>query len=406
MAASLSTSILAPESSFASLILSVKARAALSELSRRFADGRASLLRIRSDRTRLARTGWKPTPPAEMKMIRAAEWSVEKKQLSDDGATFAIDYDLEFGFVPTEAAFSALGNELSRNPESSSRVRLRTLDREESRYLLDGRGVPATFFDLVFVLERHPNALVSIPRIESYLEARFWAELCRTLEGLLELPKHSIRLEAGVETSIGSAEVDEIVFELKETVEAIAYDPRIDLADELRLESGFPSVPKRDFWKNPWSAPETRARYADLLRIAMRRGLRVVSIIPFAPDEGVLPLSLDSLRQKTTFAFRYLRSWFEGEARLEGRDWADFELARALIWTAIRSGFLREENYEAWMEEFGSQPFEPGSAEDAALRTLDPLLRTAIFPESAIAPATRALLELDRTRSVSSRRMA
>lgn len=74
-------------------------------------------------------------------------------------------------------------------------MQIRAFDREESRYLIEGRPVAAAFFDLVFVLERNAGALISLPRIESYLEARFWSEIFRTLDPLLRtaiFPESSI----------------------------------------------------------------------------------------------------------------------------------------------------------------------------------------------------------------------
>lgn len=400
---------------FSSFFSSPSGLDTLNDLQEKFADARASLIRIRSERGRLARTGWRPRVPNETKLIRSAEWTVEAAT-NARGALRGdpVDFDLDSRFVPSESGYSRFvsGIETERREGRDVRVFLRGIELDDPRIAISGRPVCAAFFDLVLALSLYPSATIVLPKVDGYLEARFWAEIGRAIEGGLGLGRDSVRFEAGIDTLGGIVEAEEIVFELKDTLVGIVFDARLDRFDALRLESGTPNLPASDTALDPWLGLEIATRVENLETLSRRRGFR----LELRPDGGPLRemaepisssiLTLDSLHEKARFAFRFLRGWFGGDPLPEGKDWADFELARAILWTAIHSGFLREENYEAWREEFGSQPFESGSVDDAAIRTLDPLVRTAVFPDSAKPLAFTVLLERDKTHSVNSLRHA
>lgn len=386
--------------SFENLLSSANSRSTLIALQQQYAQSRASLLKIRSERLRLARTGWRPTVPTETRLIRSAEWKVERSEHVRPYGDTMIETDIESKFIPIETNFFKLAAILDES--SASQVRIRGLEIGEPRYAIQGRPVCAAFFDLVFVLERDSDALISLPKVDGYLEARFWSDVLRTTETGLGLPAHSIRVEVGVETLGGVVEADEILFELKDQVERLRYDPRGELMDTLRLDSATPILPSEDFALNPWGAIQIKGHFESLQAVTRKRGVSLNCIQSRDPSRSTVPFSLESVHANMKFAFSFLREWFSGEADDEGKDWIDLDLARAIVWTAIQSGYLREENYDAWKAEFGPQPFESGSASEAALRTLDPLLRTSVFPESSASPAFTALLEIEKTRSVRS----
>lgn len=394
------------------LLRTSSAVAVAHDLQKKYLEARASLLRIRSERLRLSRTGWRPSPPGETKLIRAAEWTVDRSiyPTGDPLRNFAAsdrDFDLEYRFVPSEESLAAFANELvhDSNAGVNSRVRLRGLEIDEPRFSFGGRPICAGFYDLVLVVASAPHSLVVLPRVESYLEARFWSEVCRDVEEGFGLARHSIRIQVELATVGGIAEAEEVLFELKDSAEAILFDPRLFAIDALKLDSASPTVPRDHPISDPWRSSVRRAAFESLREIATKRGVRLDARPPrpvaeMGVDGEGFPLSLDALRENVLFAFHFLKAWFRGQSVVEGRDWMDFDLVRSVLWTAIHSGFLREENYEAWKDELGTQPFEVGSIEEAALRTLDPLLRTAVFPESAMVVALALLIDREQTRSI------
>lgn len=382
------------------LITTPLAKSVLSDLHKRFSETRTALLRVRTERMRLARSGWRPTLPSETKLIRSAEWSVDHLGAATKGGENEVErFDLHGSFVPSENDFLRVSARLVDHETSENlHLRIRGLELFEPRYIVQGRSGCAAFFDLVFALSRNPNVLIAIPQIESYLEARFWSEVLHAVQVGLDLPKHSLRVEIGIDSLSAVVEAEEIVFELKNGVECLRFDPRMYLFDELKLDSATPRA----------NLPDLRLNevYEGLIGLCRRRGVcfestssRDLAIVPS-------PLTLDSLQLQVSFAYHFLREWFSGNPNYQGKQWEDFELARAVIWTAIHSGFLRTENYEAWKEEFGSRPFPGGSVEDAAIRTLDPLLETDLFPEYSMHSVFMRFLELEKTQSVNTLRRA
>lgn len=385
---------------FEKLLTSETSRTTLIALQKQYAQSRASLLKIRSERLRLARTGWRPTVPSETRLIRSAEWKVERSELTRPCAQSTTEIDIESKFIPIETNFFKLAKTLDTS--SASHVRIRGLEIGEPRYSIHGRAVCAAFFDLVFVLERDSDAVISLPKVDGYREARFWSDVLRTIETGMGLPAHSVRVEVGIETLGGVVEAEEILFELKDQVEQLRYDPRGELMDTLRLDSAIPVLPSQDIGANPWGANQIAGHFETLESVSRKRGVLLNCTPAREVSRSSVPFSLESLHANMNFAFSFLCEWFSGETDGRGKDWIDLDLARAIVWTAIQSGYLREESYDTWKAEFGPQPFEAGSASEAALRTLDPLLRTAVFPESSANPAFAALLEIEKTRSVRS----
>jgi hypothetical protein len=389
---------------FYTLFPSPRASAALADLQRKFESARTSLVRIRNERLRLARNGWRPHAPTETKLIRSAEWQMRR---AGESLPPALEFNLDSRFVPTVSAYVALAESLenARGKGESTRVFLRGLEIDEPRYLIGGKAVSAAFFDLVLTLSRNPDSILVLPRVDGYQEARFWSEVGRSLEESLGLGLGRIRFEVSIESQGGIVEAEEILFELKDSLVGIVYDARLDRFDSLLLESGTPRLPREDPSVDPWAGPEIASRIENLEVLARKRGVRFERRYPKTASESTL-LTLDSLHQKVVSSFWFLKEWFDGNVEADGKDWVDFELSRALLWTAIHSGFLREENYDAWRESLGKQPFEAASAESAALKTLDPLVRTAVFSDSAKALAFSVLLDREKTRSVTPARLA
>ncbi len=385
---------------FHQFISDPRASLLLDHLHKKFTESRSLHLRNRSDRMRSARSGWRPTAPLETKKIRTAKWEVDPSMgLKSKPSEKEQNVDFSGRFIPYETNFLEISNLLSWSGEGvPSSVRVRGLEILEPRFIVNSRPAFASFFDLVFALSKNPRAVISIPLIESYLEARFWAEVIREVEASFEIPKHSMRIEIGIESLGGLAEADEIIFELKEFAERIRFDPRLVLFDELKLDSASPA---------PIYEGDRTNEYTERLQmLAERRGLKF-SCISQKNDFLLHPkFNLEELRAQTHFSFSFLRSWFSGDLSQIDGSWEDFELSRAWIWTAIHTKVLPVEVYTSWKIEFGKQPFMCGSPEDAAIRTLDPLLETAVFPEYSLQTAFTTLIDLEKSRSVTSSRSA
>ena len=103
-------------------------------------------------------------------------------------------------------------------------IRPRGWHLPERHVLVEGEPVSAGLFDfgLTFFhnareqLERGSGPYFYLPKLESRLEARLWAETFALAEDALELPHGSIRSTVLIETILAAFEMEEILFELRD----------------------------------------------------------------------------------------------------------------------------------------------------------------------------------------------
>ncbi len=94
----------------------------------------------------------------------------------------------------------------------------------ERHHLVDGAPVSASLFDFGLVvfnnareqLERGTGPYFYLPKLESHLEARLWAQAFALAEEALGLPHGSIKCTVLVETIYAAFEMDAILYELRD----------------------------------------------------------------------------------------------------------------------------------------------------------------------------------------------
>jgi malate synthase len=103
-------------------------------------------------------------------------------------------------------------------------VRPRGWHLPERHMLVDGVPVSASLFDFGLaafhnaeeLLERGSGPYFYLPKLESHLEARLWAQAFSLAEETLALPPGSIRCTVLIETILAAFEMDEILHELRD----------------------------------------------------------------------------------------------------------------------------------------------------------------------------------------------
>ncbi|HEY5808355.1 MAG TPA: malate synthase A [Povalibacter sp.] len=96
----------------------------------------------------------------------------------------------------------------------------------EKHVVVDGQQVPGAFMDFGLYLFHNHAALKArgtgpyfyLPKLESHLEARLWAEVLRYSEQQLGITPQSIKVTVLIETILAAFEMDEILFELKDYI--------------------------------------------------------------------------------------------------------------------------------------------------------------------------------------------
>ena len=94
----------------------------------------------------------------------------------------------------------------------------------ERHHLVDGAPVSASLFDFGLVvfnnareqLERGTGPYFYLPKLESHLEARLWAQAFALAEETLGLPRGSIKCTVLIETIYAAFEMDAILYELRD----------------------------------------------------------------------------------------------------------------------------------------------------------------------------------------------
>ncbi len=105
-------------------------------------------------------------------------------------------------------------------------VRPRGWHLPEKHLQVDGRPVPGAFVDFGLYLfhnhaelaRRGSGPYFYLPKTESHLEARLWAEVFRHAETELGLAPQSIKATVLIETILAAFEMDEILWELKDYI--------------------------------------------------------------------------------------------------------------------------------------------------------------------------------------------
>ena len=108
-------------------------------------------------------------------------------------------------------------------------VRPRGWHLDEAHMLVDGKPVSGGLFDFGLYVFHNAKTLLGkgtgpyfyLPKMESHLEARLWAEVFAFAENALGIPHGSIRATVLIETILAAFEMDEILYELRDYIVAL-----------------------------------------------------------------------------------------------------------------------------------------------------------------------------------------
>ncbi len=203
-------------------------------------------------------------------------------------------------------ALEAGGKSYRLNEETATLViRPRGWHLPERHVLVDGEPVSASLFDFGLalfhngreLLERGSGPYFYLPKLESHLEARLWADAFALAEDELGLPHGSIRCTVLIETILAAFEMDEILFELRE------YGCALNAG---RWDYIFSAIKKLgavlpDRAQVTMTVPFMRAYTELLVRTCHRRGAHAIggmaAFIPSRRDPAVNEVALARVRE-------------------------------------------------------------------------------------------------------------
>ncbi len=324
-----------------SSLLSDAAQARLVQLTEAFQVTRSDLLQKRNDRFRSARLiGYAWTLKPESERVRLAAWkaSVRSDEHMNAPDTFV---DFEDGLSPLWDHRVEAAQNLDR---SMAWFRPRGIHMEEKSILLAGRPLPAAWVDLVIWLEsRRENKGhfgVRIPKLETAFEARFWSDVLFYLEDLYRLPRASIRAALEVETVFGAIECEEMIFELKDRISWMMFDPLDYAFHWIKIlghqQSGLLPVMDAEAISQ-WLAPvlgfvASRAEKRGVHFLGSDRSLQALEV-PFVTTPGWVTPSEKDVERMLRDCLRFLDRWLQGDVVFP---LARFELDRCQLWQWVR----------------------------------------------------------------------
>lgn len=254
----------APEVEGDSLILTPEALNFIAYLEKKFGSRRLKLLDRRDKRQREFDNGHLPEFLAGTKSIRDGDWQVapQPRDLQDrrveitgptsrkmvinalNSGAYTFMADFEDSNCPTWAniiegqvnMMDAVRRTINyKEPHNKKEyklnektavlmVRPRGLHLDEYHVLFDGVPISASLFDfgLYFfhnIMEnkkRGTSCYYYLPKMESYMEARWWNDVFIEAQSLFNLPMGTIKATVLIETLMAAFEMDEILFSLRE----------------------------------------------------------------------------------------------------------------------------------------------------------------------------------------------
>lgn len=243
-------------------IFSDELKAFLVELHRKFNGRRLDLLKEREKVQTYFDKGVKPAFPKETEEIRNSEWQcaplpadlldrrveitgpVDRKMvinaLNSGAKTFMADFEdsnapswtncMEGQINLTDAVNRTIsfesenGKKYSLNEKTAVLlVRPRGLHLDEKHIEIDGETASGSLTDFGIFLFRNAKNLLEklsgpyfyLPKLEHYLEARWWNDVFVFAQDYIGIPQGSIKATVLIETITASFQLDEILYELK-----------------------------------------------------------------------------------------------------------------------------------------------------------------------------------------------
>jgi malate synthase len=182
-------------------------------------------------------------------------------------------------------------------------IRPRGWHLPERHFEVDGEPVSASLFDFGLVMFHNASVKVPyfyLPKLESHLEARLWAQAFALAEDELGLPHGSIRCTVLIETILAAFEMEEILHELRD------YGCALNAGRWDYMFSAIKKFRTRD-WVLPdrvqvtMTVPFMRAYTELLVRSCHRRGAHAIggmaAFIPSRKDPEVNRIALAKVRE-------------------------------------------------------------------------------------------------------------
>ncbi len=187
-------------------------------------------------------------------------------------------------------------------------IRPRGWHLEEAHVLVDGAPMSGALFDFGLYLFHNAKALLQkpsgpyfyLPKMESHLEAKLWADIFTEAERTLDLPNGTIRATVLIETILAAYEMDEILYELRDYASGLncgRWDYIFNFIKKFRNHPDF-VLPDRN--AVTMTVPFLRAYSLLLIKTCHRRGAHAMggmaAFIPIKSDPEANSAAIERVR--------------------------------------------------------------------------------------------------------------
>ena len=193
-------------------------------------------------------------------------------------------------------------------------VRPRGLHLSELHLTLDGKALPASLVDFGLYFFHNAKTLLSmgsgpwfyLPKLESYLEARWWNKVFVTAQEALGIPRGTIRATVLIETLPAAFEIDEILHALREHSGGLNCGRWDYIFSAIKTRRADPSAlfPDRD--QVGMTAPFMEAYTRRVVQLCHKRGVHAMGGMaaqipikgdPEANEAALAKVRADKLRE-------------------------------------------------------------------------------------------------------------
>lgn len=188
-------------------------------------------------------------------------------------------------------------------------VRPRGLHLNERHLLVDGKEMSGSLVDFGLYVFHNAKTLMEkgtapyfyLPKLEHYLEARWWNEVFTFAEEYLKVPTGTFKATVLIETITASFQLDEIIYELKEHIVGLncgRWDYIFSYIKKFRNHDNF-VVPNRD--QVTMTSPFMDAYSKLVIQRCHKRGILAIggmaAQIPIKNDAEANALALEKVRK-------------------------------------------------------------------------------------------------------------
>lgn len=187
-------------------------------------------------------------------------------------------------------------------------VRPRGLHLDERHLLINNEETSGSLVDFGLYVFHNTQTMLKkgtapyfyLPKLEHYLEARWWDNVFEFAENYLEIPKGTFKATVLIETITASFQLDEIIFELKDHIVGLncgRWDYIFSYIKKFRNHPNF-VVPNRD--QVTMSTPFMDAYSKLVIQRCHKRGILAIggmaAQIPIKNDEEANAAALEKVR--------------------------------------------------------------------------------------------------------------